>query len=107
MTIRRSPASLVGQTTHATTLSRGILALAIIGAGLVSLTVASHVRGATAPIEQVRSTPIIELIVPPGAESVHPAAALSGTQPSSPTLADAKFRFGFLEFEDDADALPR
>jgi hypothetical protein len=88
-------------------LLRWILALAIMGAGLVSLTAASHVRGATAPIEYVRPTPIIELIVSPGAENVHPAAALSGTQPSSPTLADAKFRFGYLEFEDDADAPSR
>jgi hypothetical protein len=35
MTIWRSPASLSGQTTRLTTLSRGILALAIMGAGLV------------------------------------------------------------------------
>jgi hypothetical protein len=41
--------------------------------------------------------------VSPGAESVQPAAAASGTQPS-PALSDAKFRFGFLEFEDDVDA---
>ncbi|HWE19973.1 MAG TPA: VOC family protein [Hyphomicrobiaceae bacterium] len=57
----------------------------------------------TAPIGHVRPTPVIELIVSPGAESVQPAAAASGTQPS-PALSDAKFRFGFLEFEDDVDA---
>lgn len=89
-----------------TALTRCMLAVAIIGAGLVSLNVASHVRGDTAPIEHVR-TPIVSLIVPPGPETVRRAAALSDTQPSSPALSSARFRFGFLEFEDDADAAPR
>jgi hypothetical protein len=106
MTIWRSPASLFGWTTRATTLSRGILALAIMGAGLVSLAVASHVRGATAPIEHVRTAPIMKLILPPGPETARPAAATSGTQRSSPALSSG-FRFGYLEFEDDANAPPR
>ena len=51
ITIWRSAAGLLSQTMHATTLSRWILALAIMGVGLVFLTVIPHVRGATAPIE--------------------------------------------------------
>jgi hypothetical protein len=96
----------LSRTIQAMGLWRWILALAIMCTGLVSLTVASHVRGAAAPIGHARPTPVIELIVSPSAESAQPAAAASGTQPS-PALSDAKFRFGFLEFEDDVDAPPR
>jgi hypothetical protein len=83
-----------------TTLSRSILALAIMGAGLMSLTAASHVRGAPGSIEQSRGSPIIRPIAPPSAKSARTAADPSGAQSSSPVLASAKFRFGFLEFED-------
>jgi len=55
-----------------------------------------HVRGATAPIEHVRTTPIMKLILPPGPETSRPAAALGGTQLSSPALSRARFRFGLL-----------
>ena len=107
MTIWRSPAGLLRQTTHRTTLSRGILALAIKGAGLLSLTVASHVRGATAALEHARSTRTIKVIVPPSAESTRAAPVPSGAQPPPPAFSDVTFRFGFLEFEDDAHAQPR
>jgi hypothetical protein len=93
-----------GQTAHATMLSRGILALAIMGAGLVSLTVVSHVRRATAPIAQIRGSPSIMPTVPPSAEDPSVAVGVSGAQSSSPEFSDTRFRFGFLEFEDDADA---
>jgi hypothetical protein len=93
-----------GQTAHATMLSRGILALAITGAGLVSLTVVSHVRRATAPIAQIRGSPIIMPTVPPSAEDPYVAVGASGAQSSSPEFSGTSFRFGFLEFEDDADA---
>ena len=83
-----------------TTLSRSILALAIMCAGLMSLTVASHVRGAPGSIEQSRGSPITRPIAPPSAKSVRNAADPSGAQSWSPVLASAKFRFGFLEFED-------
>ena len=86
-----------------TTLSKSILALAIMGAGLMSLSVASHVRGAPASINQ-RGGPIMRPIALPSANT---AADPSGAQSSSPVLASAKFRFGFLEFEDDADAPSR
>jgi hypothetical protein len=107
MTIWRSAARLRSPTIQTIVLSRWILALAIMGVGLVALPAASHVRGATAPIEHVRTTPIIDSIVPPGAEGAHPAAAPSRAQPPLPTLSGAKFRLGFLEFKDDADAPPR
>jgi hypothetical protein len=81
------------------------LSAAIIGAGLACVTVAAHVRKDADPIEHVSITPIIKVIVPSTAERAFPAIAPSS--PSSPTLPSARFRFGFLEFEDDADAPPR
>ena len=84
-----------------------ILALAIMGAGLLSLTVVSQVRGATVAIEHARITPIIKVIVPPSVESSHAAAGPIGSQAASPAFSNATFRFGFLEFEDGADAPSR
>jgi len=107
MTIWRSAAGLLSQTMRATRLSRWILALAIMGVGLVFLTVVPHVRGAAAPIEQIRSGPITRPTMQSSAESIHAAAGLSGAQPSSEVFSGTKFRFGFLEFEDDADAPSR
>jgi hypothetical protein len=104
MTIWHSSASLFGQTSHATTLSRGILALAIMAAGPASLMVVSYVDGATAPVAPIRGSPIIRPTVPPSAEDPHAAVAASSAQPSSPEFSDTRFRLGFLEFEDDADA---
>jgi hypothetical protein len=82
--------------------SRWILAVAIVGAVLVYLTLALYVRGAAAPIAQVHSAPIAKATVPPSAESAH-AAAGANTTPS-PALPIAKFRFGYVEFESDPDA---
>src|SRR5262249_49432363 len=92
---------------QATALSRWLLALAIICAGLVSLTVAAHVREDAASIEHIRSAPIINVIVPPSSEGPRVADAPSPTPPSPPAFSEARFRFGFLEFEDDADAASR
>jgi hypothetical protein len=102
MTIWRSAESRPGPTIKATAASRWMLALAIMGAGVLSLTVVSLVRGAAAPIERARIIPTIKVIVPPSAESTRAAPT-----PSGPTSSDATFRFGFLEFEDDAHASSR
>ena len=105
MVIRRSATRLLGHAIHPTTLSRWILAVAIIGGGLAYQTVALRVRGSAAPIEHIRSTPVVKVIVPArGAEDAHTALGPRSARPSSPTLSGAKSRFGFLEFEDDADA---
>jgi len=103
MVIRRAATRLLGHAIHATTLSRWILAVAIIGGGLAYLTVASRVRGSAAPIEHIRSTPVVKVIVPASVENAHTAGTRSA-RPSSPTLSGAKSQFGFLEFEDDPDA---
>jgi hypothetical protein len=103
MTIWPSAEGLLRQTIRAITLSRWILALAVMGAGLASLTVASHVRGATAPIEHARIIPTIKAIAPPGAKSTDAATTPSAAQ-QVPPFSDVRFRFGFLEFEDDGDA---
>jgi hypothetical protein len=87
-----------------TALSRWILAVAIVGAGLVYLTVASYVRGAAAPVAQVHSSPIMTAAVPPSTESAYAAAGPGTVPPLWRALPIAKFRFGFLEFENDPDA---
>ena len=104
MVIRRSATRLLSHAIHATTLSRWILAVAIIDGALAYLTVASRVRGSAAPIEHVRSTPVVKVIVPASVENAHTAVGPRSARPSSPTLSGAKSRFGFLEFEDDPDA---
>ena len=106
MVKRRSATRLLGHAIHATTLSRWILAVAIIGGGL-AYTVASRVRWSAAPIEHIRSTQVVKVIVPASVENAHTAVGPRSARPSSPTLSGAKSRFGFLEFEDDADALSR
>jgi hypothetical protein len=102
MAIRNSVARLLRQTIQAMRISRWILALAIMGGGLASLTVASHVRGAAARIEQIRRPTL-----PPDAKGAPAVAGRSGAQPSPPAFSDAMFRFGFLEFEDNAHAPSR
>jgi len=92
---------------QATALSRWILALAIISAGLISLTVAAHVREDAASIEHIQSTQIIKVIAPPSPQSSMEPAGPSSTYPSTSVLTGPRFRFGFLEFEDDADAASR
>ena len=93
-----SAGRLLDQASPATAL---IFAAAIVGAGLVSLAVASHVHGRAAPMAQIRSTPAVETIVPAGVETALTTAAPNLARPPSPALPDARVRFGFLEFEDD------
>jgi hypothetical protein len=96
MTISRN----LGQITHATMLSRGILALVIMGAGAVSLAVGFTPARSHCSDRAAISGPT----VPPSAEDPHVAVSASGAQSLSPEFSGTKFRFGFLEFEDDADA---
>jgi hypothetical protein len=72
-----------------------LVAAALVGAGLASLAVASHRRGAAVPVEAV------ETIVPAGVERTFTTTAPNLARPPSPALRDARFRFGCLEFEDD------
>jgi hypothetical protein len=95
-TASRSAAKLLNQAFHTTIQPKWMAATAIVGAGLVGLTVASHVRGTAAPITQTSSTPVAAAIVPLSMEVAYPGATLSQRR-SSP-------RFGFLEFENDTDA---
>jgi len=103
MTIRTSAARLLGQAIQTMAPTRWILAVAIIGAGLAHLTVASHVCRGAGLVERI-STPAIKVIAPPGAASTPPAVGPRNRLASSPALPEMKFRFGFLEFEDDPDA---
>jgi hypothetical protein len=104
MRARRSAARLFNRAVEATALPKWMLAVAIIGAGLAYLTVVSHERGTAA---HERSTSFVKAKVPPSAESAHAPGGPGTVPPSSPTLASTKFRFGFLEFEDDPDASTR
>lgn len=103
MTTKRA-ARLLDRAIQATVLPRWRVAVAIAGAGLVYLTAWSHGRGAAAPIVQTHSPPTVKATVPPSAESADAAAGPSTAPPSSLTLPTAKYRFGFLEFENDTDA---
>lgn len=100
MAVPRRTARLLNLAVHATTRSKWMFAAAIIGAGSVSLAVASHGRGAAAPIEQIRSI----RVVPANVEVAHPAAAPNSASLPSAGISVVRFRFGFLEFEDDPDA---
>jgi hypothetical protein len=103
MKLSWTAARLFNQAIHATTLWKSMLATAILSAGLVYLIVASDVRGAVAPIEKIRNTPAAMTIVPANVETAHTAAGPSGARASLPAFSGTRFRFGFLEFEDDPD----
>jgi hypothetical protein len=83
-------------------LSRGAAAMRGVLPSLHA--VASHGRGAAAPIGQIRSTPAVTTIVPASVETAHTAAGPRTAGPPLLPRAGAKFRFGFLEFEEDPDA---
>jgi hypothetical protein len=103
-TISSSAARLLYHAVHATTPSTWIVVTAIIGAGLVWLTLASYVHGVAAPITATPSTPAVVTIVPASGRGAHAAAAPSGVRQPSSGIPDARLRLGFLEFENDADA---
>ena len=92
-------ARLLSQATRATTLSKSMLVAAIVSAGLAYLTAASHVRGAVAPIEPIRSTEVVNTIGPASVDTAHRAAGASSAHASLLPFSGT-FRFGFLEFED-------
>ena len=100
MTVSRPAPRLLNRAIHSASVSKWMLAALIIGAGLVCLTVASQVRGAVVPIEQIRSTGV----VPASVEGAHPVAAPARASLPLPGVSVVRFRFGFLEFEDDPDA---
>jgi hypothetical protein len=101
--VSRSAVRLFNQAVQARTVSKWSCAAAIIVAGFLYLTVASHVGGAVVPIEQIRSPAIGKTIVPGSVENPHLAAGPGRASSSSPVLPAARFRFGFLEFEDNPD----
>ena len=84
-----------------------VLAVAITCAGLVSVAVASRIGGGVQSIERVHSPPIVKTTVQATLEDGYMPAGASSTRSWSPPSFGTNFRFGFLEFEDDADAPPR
>jgi hypothetical protein len=94
----------LGQAIHAA--KPWILPAAIVGAGLVGLTVVSHGRGAAALVGQTRSSAMVEAIAPASSESA-PGAMAPSIAPPAAVLSDVRCRFGFLELEDAADASAR
>ena len=78
---------------------------AAIGAtGLAYLTLSWHEHGAAAHIEQSRRAPIGKEVAPAGVRDLHSTAGADSAHPLPPAFSGASFRFGFLEFEDDAYA---
>lgn len=84
-------------------LSKWILAAAIIGIGAAYLAVTSGVPRAAARFKE-RLNPGVVTAVPAGTEDGPAAMDLRNVRPVSPEIPNARFRFGFLEFEDDPDA---
>ncbi len=103
MTIARSASRLLSRAIHAAPLSRLVLAAAVIAAGLGSLSLIADVRGAGTPIPEPRGFPPGEGIPWPETANAHRLGG-AGTAASRPPAAfDPRYRFGFLEFEDDAE----
>jgi len=88
----------------AKTLSKWVLVAAMLSAGLIHLFLGSQVRGLAAPLDHIRGAPVVKAIVPASVEITRAAASPSSAHPASPGESGTKFRFGFLEFEDDPDA---
>lgn len=87
---------------NATMLSKWILVAAMSGSGLIYLPLGSYLPGGAAPLDQIRASPAVEAIVPARLETT--GTGPSSARPSFPAESGTKFRFGFLEFEDDPDA---
>ena len=88
----------------AMTLSKWVLVAAMPSAGLIHLFLGSQVRGVAAPLDHIRGTPVVNAILPASVEITRAAASPSSSDPASLGESGTKFRFGFLEFEDDPDA---
>jgi hypothetical protein len=71
----------------------------MLGGALMYYSFGSHMDGVAAPLDQNRGNPA----APEKVEGAH-AAGLNGAHLSSSSDSGTKFRFGFLEFEDDRDA---
>ena len=69
----------------------------------IYLLLGPHVRGFAEPLDHRRGSPVIKAIVP-GSLQIAPAAANpSNARPVPLDQPATKFRFGFLEFENDPD----
>ena len=99
----RSAANRADQAVPGTTLSKWILAAAIIGIGAAYLAVTSGVPRSAARFKE-RLDPGVVTVVPAGTQNGNAARDLRNVRPVSPEIPNARFRFGFLEFEDDPDA---
>lgn len=103
MTVPWIAARLRNQTLHARRLLRWMLAAAIVGVGLAYSTIISDVRGGGVLVQQLRGAEIVKTIGPPSVQTTHTAAAPGSPCASLSACSGARFRFGFLEFEDDPD----
>jgi hypothetical protein len=72
---------------------------AVLGLGLVDLTLAARYHGALCPIVQTRGT----ASRPASAARVSAMPAMTDARVPSPDMPGPTFRFGFLEFEDKPD----
>ena len=79
---------------NTTTLSNWILVAAVIGAGLIQLLLGPDLPGVAASLDQIRGGRAVNVALPAGVEIARVPSGESG----------ARFRFGFLEFEDDPEA---
>ena len=79
---------------NATTLSKWILVAAVIGAGLIQLLLGPGLLGVATSLDQIRGGRAVNVALPASVEIAREPSGEPG----------ARFRFGFLEFEDDPEA---
>jgi hypothetical protein len=79
---------------NATTLSKWTLVAAVAGAGLIQLLWGPDLPGVAATLDQIRGGRPVNVALPLSVEIAREPHGESG----------ARFRFGFLEFEDDPEA---
>ena len=79
---------------NATTLSKLILVAAVVGAGLIQLLSGPDLPRVAASLDQIRGGRAVKVALPASVEIARVPPGESG----------ARFRFGFLEFEDDPEA---
>jgi hypothetical protein len=85
-----------------TALAKLLLVASMLAGALIYPILGS--RRVAAPLDEHRGGPAVRVFVQASVENARTAADPGNAGPASPALSGARFRFGYLEFEDDPDA---
>lgn len=85
---------------NTTALAKLALVAAMLAGKLICLFFGSLWAGSPLPLDRNRGGPA----VPASVEGAHAAANPNSARPPSPGVSEVRFRFGFLEFENDPHA---